>query len=318
MPNISIFITILIKFPLPSTQKWDIMLFVTFSKFYYDSYGGAPMALLQSFEYDSSDLRMYYYVSDHNMHFHLHTNSMIELRCFFGGKGTHYVEGLEHTEQPGDILVIRPGEAHYPMVDLSVPYERASIIISPELLRTLVGNDTLLRPIYEREPGIKNLYHAEALDRDPRYYFRKMTANAPDQRANILAYTILLLQQISTAYEKERFAATPSESIAHRLLQYIDMNLEQELSIKALCEEFYISSAQLGRIIKKVSGIPVGQYITAKRLSKARLLIRQGQKPTHICFACGYPNYASFYRAYHKFFGITPKTEYLQATKTDL
>ena len=275
------------------------------------------MALLSGYEYDSPDLRMYHFVSDHNMHFHLHTNTMIELRCFFGGRGTHFVEGIEHTEQPGDIMVIRPGEAHFPMMDLSVPYDRASIIISPELLKTLVGNDALLRPIYDRELGTKNLYHADALDRDPRYYFRKMSVNAPDQRANILAYTILLLQQISSSYESQKFAATPKESTAYKLMQYIDLNLEQELSIKALCEEFYISSAQLGRIVKKVSGMSVGQYITAKRLNKARLLIREGQKPTHICFACGYPNYASFYRAYTKFFAMTPKNEYLQALKTD-
>ena len=270
------------------------------------------MALLSSYEYDSSDLRMYHYVSDHNMHFHLHTNSMIELRCFFSGKGTHFVEGIEHREQPGDILVIRPGEAHYPMVDLSVPYERANVIISPELLKAVVGNDSLLRAIYDREPGTKNLYHADALERDPRYYFRKMAQPTSDPRANILAYTILLLQQIRAAYETEKFAASARESTAHKLLQYIDMNLEQELTIGALCEEFFISSAQLSRIVKKVSGVSVGQYITAKRLSKARLLIRQGSKPTTICAACGYPNYASFYRAYTKFFGITPKTEYMQ------
>ena len=268
------------------------------------------MALLSSFEYNSPDLRMYHFVSDHNMHFHLHTNSMIELRCFFGGKGTHFVEGIEHTEQPGDVMVIRPGEAHYPMVDLSIPYERASVIIRPELLDTLVGNDILLKPIYDRSPGTQNLYHGDAFDRDPRYYFRKMTQAAPDQRANILAYTILLLQQISNAYQKEHFAASPTESIAHRLLQYIDQNLEQELSINALCEEFYISSAQLSRLVKKVTGISVGQYITAKRMNKARLMIREGRKPTQICSACGYPNYASFYRAYTKYFKTTPKEEF--------
>ncbi len=275
------------------------------------------MALLSCYEYDSSELRMYHYVSDHNMHFHLHTNSMIELRCFFGGKGTHFVEGIEHTEQPGDILVIRPGEAHFPMVDLSVPYERACVLITPELLKSIVGGEALLKPIYDRETGTQNLYHAEAFDRDPRYYFRKMTQNAPDQRANILAYTILLLQQICSAYQQKHFAASPTESTAHQLMQYIDQNLEQELSINALCEEFYISSAQLSRIVKKVSGFSVGQYITAKRMSKARLLIRQGSKPTRICSACGYPNYASFYRAYAKYYGITPKEEYLQALKID-
>ena len=270
------------------------------------------MAILSGFEHNSSDLRMFYYVSDHNMHFHLHTNTMIELRCFYSGKGTHFVEGIEHTEQPGDVLVVRPGETHYPMVDLSIPYERANVMISPDLLRSITGSDALLEPIFNRELGTQNLYHADAFDRDPRYYFRKMTQNAPDPRANILAYAILLLQQISAAYQKKQFAASPKDSPGHRILQYIDQNLEQELSIQALCDEFFISSAQLSRIVKKVTGVSVGQYITAKRMNKAQFLIHEGNKPTQICTACGYPNYASFYRAYAKHFGCTPKESYLK------
>lgn len=271
------------------------------------------MAILSGFEHNSNDIRMFHYVSDHNMHFHLHTNSMVELRCFFGGKGTHFVEGIEYTEQPGDLMLIRPGETHYPMVDLTVPYERANVMISTELLRTIVGDEKMLEPIFNRELGAHNLYHADSLDRDPRYYFRKMAQKSPDQRSNILAYTILLLQQVSSAYQKERFAAAPRDSASHRILQYIDQNLEQELSINALCEEFYISSAQLSRIVKKVTGVSVGQYITTKRLNKAMFLIRDGNKPTQICAVCGYPNYASFYRAYTKYFHRTPKDEYLRS-----
>lgn len=272
------------------------------------------MAILSGFEYNSDDLRMFHFVSDHNMHFHLHTNTMVELRCFFGGKGTHFVEGVEYTEQPGDLMLIRPGETHYPMVDLSVPYERANVLISMELLRTIMGSDALLAPLLNRELGSHNLYHADSLDRDPRYYFRKMTQASPDRRSNILAYTVLLLQQVCSAYEKKRFAASPRNSTSHRILQYIDQNLEQELSINALCEEFYISSAQLSRIIKRVTGVSVGQYITTKRLNKARFQILGGNKPSRICAACGYSNYASFYRAYTKHFGLTPKEEYVHAT----
>lgn len=275
------------------------------------------MALYSGFEHISNGMRMIHYISDHDMGFRLHTNIMLEVRCFFGGKGTHYVEGIEYTEQPGDVLIVRPGESHYPIVDMSVPYERSSILVTPELMRSIIGNDILLEPFYNRQLGTQNLYHADAFDRDPRYYFRKMTQPSPDQRANILAYTILLLQQLSTAYRKKQFAAPPTTSPGQQVIQYIDQNLEQELSIDALCEEFFISSAQLSRIVKKVSGVSVGQYITVKRLAKAQYLILKGHKPTQICAACGYPNYASFYRAYTKHFGRTPKEEFLSSTIED-
>lgn len=68
------------------------------------------MAILAGFEHNSPDLRMFHFISDHNMNFHLHTNSTVELRCFFSGKGTHFIEGIEYTEQPGDLMLVRPGE----------------------------------------------------------------------------------------------------------------------------------------------------------------------------------------------------------------
>ena len=39
----------------------------------------------------------------------------------------------------------------------------------------------------------------------------------------------------------------------------------------------------------------------------ARELLRQGQKPTDICSACGYRDYTTFYRAYTSYFGHSPR-----------
>lgn len=269
------------------------------------------MAILHGFDHSSPGLHMFHYKTDHFMDFKLSTNKRIELWCFMGGNAKYYVEGIEYNVKPGDLIVLRPGESHYPMVDFSVPYERASVLIREELLKPLMGNDTLLAPVFNREPGTRNLYRADAFDRDPRYYFKKMCQSAADERTNILIYSALLLQQIGIAFRKNQFTEPSEDSIGHRILLYINQNLHKDLSMDALCRKFYISKSQLGRISKKVTGLPAGQYITAKRMQKAQQLIDDGNKPTRICTACGYTNYASFYRAYIKIFGHSPKAEAL-------
>ena len=72
---------------------------------------------------------------------------------------------------------------------------------------------------------------------------------------------------------------------------------------------FFISKSQLCRLFKKATGSTLWQYITIKRLTKARLMLREGEKPTKVCFACGFNDYSTFYRAYIKYYGHGPNLE---------
>lgn len=59
--------------------------------------------------------------------FSLHTHDRCELYCFLDGKGEFKVEGTSYSLRSGDILIMRPGEAHYIDIDLSAPYTRMAI-----------------------------------------------------------------------------------------------------------------------------------------------------------------------------------------------
>lgn len=262
------------------------------------------------FDYKGPGLQVFHYWSNEELRlkFHSHGNH-IELWCLISGKATFLVEGTEYRLQPGDLMVIRPGEVHTPVVDYSVPFERASVVFSPQIFSMLTENESFWEPVFNRQTGTRNLYRAVDMDRDIRYYYAQMQKSSKDQRLNILTNTLLLMRHINAAYARKAFTDGTSNEPAHRILYYINDNLERDLSVQALCQEFYISSAHLERIIKKVTGDSVGKYVTAKRLLLARQMILEGNKPTQICAACGYSNYASFYRAYTKYFGHTPKRE---------
>ncbi len=233
--------------------------------------------------------------------FKMHTHTTAELFYFVEGKAVYHIEGSSYALQPGDILLMRPAEAHYVEQDPGMPYERICLNFETTIFGDLDPDNSLLRPYYDREAGKRNLYRMG--DNICRGYLDNILS-AKDRLTGI-ANLILLLGRVCTVFDRD--STSQPDTLEYRIIRYINRHLEQELSIEKLCEHFYISRAQLCRRFKKITGTSVGKYISAKRLLTAQNLLRQGKKPTEVYAACGYQDYSTFYRAYLQFFGYSPK-----------
>lgn len=238
--------------------------------------------------------------------FSMHTHTTAEVFYFISGKAVYHVEGSAYTLQPGDILLMRPAEAHYVEQDSNLPYERICLNFDTDILTALDPQKTILRPFYEREPGQRNLYRTGTSD-VCRSYLDNML-DSPDDRFKAVANLILLLGELDKLYARENTSANQPDTLEYRIVQFINQNLHKELTIESICEQFFISRAQLCRRFKKVTGTSVGKYVTVKRLIKAQSMILQGRKPTEVYGLCGYQDYSTFYRAYLQYFGYSPST----------
>lgn len=235
--------------------------------------------------------------------FQMHTHTFAELYCFLSGKGTYHVEGSHYPLRPGDIMLMRPGEAHFIEVDPSVPYERICIIFNINLFAHLDPESKLLAPYFERAAGIYNHYPASSTASQ----LLKNLLREGGTLATITANLILLLQHLCVEFGQKPQLEKAKSSVEYQIIGHINRHLDEDLSINELCERYFLSRAQLCRRFKKATGTSIGKYITAKRLIQARQLILQGQKPTDVYTACGYGDYATFYRAYKSYFGHSPK-----------
>ena len=56
-------------------------------------------------------------------------------------------------------------------------------------------------------------------------------------------------------------------------------------------------------------GISITDYISMQRIAMAKKLISQGGSASKIYSECGFNDYSSFYRAFVKNFGYSPKEE---------
>ena len=100
---------------------------------------------------------------------------------------------------------------------------------------------------------------------------------------------------------------TNDASLYANLVEYIENHLEEELSLERLAEEFYVSKYHIAHVFKDNIGLSIHQYITKKRLLLCEEAIRAKMNITDVYQTYGFGDYSSFYRAFKKEYGISPK-----------
>ena len=90
---------------------------------------------------------------------------------------------------------------------------------------------------------------------------------------------------------------------------YIEDHLSEELRLKDIAGIASLSPNYFSHLFKKLNGISLWEYITAKRIEKAaHLIVSRQQNATmlEIAIQCGFNNTVSFNKAFKKQKGVTP------------
>lgn len=264
--------------------------------------------MAEFFSYRDEDIDMHYSRDGKPVpsDFKMHTHESYELYYFAGGNGIYRVEGTPYPLEEGDILIMRPAEAHYIDITDNKPYTRLSVNFKANLFSYIDPDGKLLAPFNGRKIGTFNRYRAENFKSDAYSVFIKnIMTDSPDRRVQTITNLLPLLNEIYLAFG----SVTETEinkSLDSRIISYINRHISEDITLDAICEKFYISKTHLCRIFKKATASTVGEYITVKRLVNARQLILSGTPPTKAYLQCGFRDYSVFYRAYKKKYGISP------------
>ena len=265
------------------------------------------------FTHKQDGLNCHYYCDEHpdKESFKLHTHDTFELYIFVHGRGKFLIEGNEYPLSHGDIMLMRPTEAHYIDIDATRPYERFSAHFSKDFFKAFDKDSVLLEAFLNHEPGSFNRYTRD--DFKPEIYnllVQNLLSESQNRYLQVSCNMLPLLNEIYKVYKSRRDTEAQGESPTQRIVRYINNHINDSLTLDTICNKFYISKAQLCRSFKAATGSTVQNYINAKRLVNAKRMLSEGISPTRAATLCGFNDYSVFYRAFYKEYGKAPKKEY--------
>ena len=93
----------------------------------------------------------------------------------------------------------------------------------------------------------------------------------------------------------------------HRIVDYFEDHITDQLTIEMLCQEFSIGRAHLQRIFREYTGYPAIDYFCRMRISNARKYLREHDESLKdTASALGYHSAHYFSRQFRQFTGMTP------------
>lgn len=265
----------------------------------------------------SPDFEYFHYRDHTSMEVNFHNHEFYEIYIPLSGKVTYLIEGNSYKPHAWDIILINNRELHRPVVESGEPYERIVIWVRPGFAASRSAGSTNLRMCFESpsHSGARLLRPGSGMLEDIKSAvnrFEKACAGG-SYGSDILKSTCLteLLVHLNAAFLEAAGSGNEEDIIFNErissIIQYINRNITEELSLDKLADKFYTSKYHLLREFKKYSGFTLHKFILQKRLLFARALLREGMSVSEACTKSGFRDYSNFIRSFRQEFGVPPR-----------
>ena len=245
-----------------------------------------------------------------------HTHNFIEIVYTLHGKGVHRVDGEEVIVKGGSVLLINYHQKHE-----IVPLENlryVDIMLKPEFLSdTLRGTDDLflllrlsdfmdVSDLVKRENVFLQFDGEERRRMEFLIDWVRMEQAKPAPAGFMILHSSLLLI-LSILFRKMTEAQEGRLSLNKHLLEYMDRNACNRLSVRELSEKCGYTAEHFSRLFKKHTGKTPVEYMMECRIKKAKRLLLHTDLPVEtVVFECGFSNRTAFFKKFFELVGETP------------
>lgn len=274
-------------------------------------------------EIDQSVNYMHVTKAVHNVDFHLHAGC--EIYFLVQGDVRYFVEKTVYPLRYGDLIITNEHEIHKPSFDSNELYERVTIEFDPMMARAFATPEyDPLACFYHRPHGQRNKLSLTLKETSQLMeLFKKyetISRNGQDGTPMLkLACMMEMLVMINNIFHR-RTHANNELDLHHKLtpiLDYIELHLQEPLTLELLQNRFFINKYYLLRLFKQYTGSTVHEYIVSKRIAMAKKYLSEGMTVLDACLRCGFNDYTSFLRMFKKKTGVLPKA-YSQGARLNL
>ncbi len=266
----------------------------------------------------SNNYEIFHY-SDRNLNcISSHCHDFYEFYFLISGDVTYQVNEREYNLIPGDMILINSKEFHQVFINnKEASYERIVFWIGSSFLKELSTKETNLALCFENTAR-KNIIRGDLEEQNDIKKLLWKLLNLQGYKG--IGYDLLYRSYISELMvfvnnlafnNKLLFGANlKNNSMIDEIIEYINNNINEDITIDKISECFYISKFHLSREFKKHTGATIHRYITRKKLIEAKKLLLKETPIINIYKQCGFGDYSNFFRAFKNEYGVTPKQFY--------
>ncbi len=266
--------------------------------------------------YLNSDFEIFRITDSRKKEFSFHYHDFHKVLIFLGGNVSYTIEGRQYELEPYDIILVRAGKIHRPVIHDESSYERIIAYISDSFFDNYRDRDTDLSECFDLgDDRHSDLIRLKNISASPLFGCINSLSAAFDnkdyaaqllRKVRFIEFMILLDRSVMN--EEMIFTeASVQNRTVQKILDYINMNLNDDINIDSISGELYLNRSYVMHLFKKTTGCTIGNYITGKRLFQAKKLICDGMPVTEACYRSGFKNYSDFYHAFRKKYEFLPK-----------
>ena len=243
--------------------------------------------------YLKTDFEIFHLKDKKDIKFEFHYHNFNKIVVFISGNVTYLIEGKSYKLKPWDILLVNNNDIHKAIIDPSKTYERIIIWVNSDFLIKHNDGCNLLSCF---ELASKQKFNLLRLDHKYLQNIKKILLNIEDTfndkslgykilRTSLFLEFIVYINRLFLNQKniKELSDIEYNESISN-ILNYINKNLNHDLSIDFLASKFYVNKYYLMHKFKSQTGYTIHNYILQKRLIMSNTLIKSGKSITDAWF----------------------------------
>jgi AraC family transcriptional regulator len=243
------------------------------------------------------------------------------LASMIGGKKIMHIGNKPAFEfLPGQSVVLTPKQTcfiDFPEASLATPTECLTLAISPEKIAKFCDQLNEKFPLADTATGwdyngdgnqfVNDMMINQLLNR----LILICTENneAKDFFANLVLQELvvrLMQTRAKHVFLDNHKSHKTGNRFAH-VVDYIQKHLQENISIKTLSREAYMSEPHFFRCFKQQFGVSPVDYINEQRIRAAKMMLHAADySVTEISFACGFNNLNYFLKMFKRHTGLTP------------
>ena len=264
----------------------------------------------------SKDFELFYYNDKHITPLKEHSHKYYEFYFFLGGDVSITIKNQTYPLQKGDMVLLPPDIKHYITIhDPDIAYQRFVFWFTPEFAKELhhISEDYVYLLKHSKD-NKQYIYHFDTItfntiqsklflisDEIHFDHFGKAVKLSLAVKDLILHLSRVVYEMINPQITKEQ------HGLFEKVIDYINEHLEEDLSLERLAKMFFANKYHIAHLFKEKYGMPLHQYVIKRRLALCKDALLNNEEITEICLLCGFSDYSSFYRAFKKEYGLSPK-----------